>query len=110
MCQKNLTGPYPCGHVTETWEYCDAKRRRAVLHNNPLKPLEKQTVIPCAKPFVVEWPPKLNTPCARTCLTKPFMCCRCGLVDRWEDREEEQAPQVGWTCEHCEHHLDCVRV
>ncbi|KAK8023856.1 hypothetical protein PG993_011922 [Apiospora rasikravindrae] len=76
MCQQNLTGPYPCGHTTMQWDYCAPARARSLLQNSPLASPSKKTVTPCAKAMAVEWPADLNTACSRTCLTKPFQCCK----------------------------------
>lgn len=103
MCQNNLTGPYPCGHVTSTWDNCLEARARSLLSTNPLQAPSKKTPSPCRAPLVVEWPAKLDTACARTCLTRPFQCCRCVLSNRSDGEAEQQQPQVGWTCERCSH-------
>ncbi|KAK7917693.1 hypothetical protein PG985_011301 [Apiospora marii] len=104
MCQQHLYGPYPCGHIETKWEYCALARARSLLRNNPLQPPSKRDPAPCARPLVIEFPADLNTACPRTCLTKPFRCCKC-LRGGDENRQNEQ---VGWTCEHCGHVRCCV--
>lgn len=106
MCQQKLYGPYSCGHVKATWEYCASARARSLLRKNPLQPLSKMDVTPSAKPLRVEWTADLTTACPMTCLAKPFRCCKC-LQNGVDDKDNQQL-QVGWICKRCGHIRCCI--
>ncbi|KAK8070697.1 hypothetical protein PG997_010900 [Apiospora hydei] len=103
MCQQNLTGPYPLRPCHHGMGLLRPPRARSLLQNSPLAASSKRTTTPCAKSMVVEWPADLNTACSRTCLTKPFQCCKCLHRD-----DKKQMPQVGWTCARCGHVRCCL--
>ncbi|KAK8067716.1 hypothetical protein PG996_006828 [Apiospora saccharicola] len=107
MCQQSIYGPYPCGHIKTTWDYCAPARARSLLRNNPCQAPSKIDVAPCAKPLVIEFPADLETACPRTCLTKPFRCCKC-LLQNGGDDNKQQNGHVGWTCKDCGHVRCCI--
>lgn len=87
MCQRTIQ-TYPCGHLKETWAFCRRARLASVL--KPGQPT------PCADSTTTQAPPNLHDTCGSICLTRPFVCHRCGPRDG-------PAALVGWSCPRCAH-------